>query len=300
MKLLLPDLNDLFYFCRVVDEGSFTKASQGLLLTKSKLSRRISDLENHLGVRLLNRSTRKLSLTDIGYLVYEHSKAMVNQASFAQDVAHQAQTQPKGRVRVTCPTLFAQADFSHILLRFMQKYPQVQIHLYANDRKVDLIEEGFDVALRYQINELLDSNLVARKLGQSSHLLVASPNYLKNNPMIQSPHDLSQNPWLAKTRADGSQQLRLVHKSGEKLSVQLNPSLESNEWMILKQAALSDLGVTMLPLELCQQELDSGTLLPILSDWSLSSANLYLIYPSKNGLPPALRFFIDFLCAEMK
>lgn len=298
MMPLLPDLNDLFYFCRVVDEGSFTKASQTLLLTKSKLSRRISELEQHLGVRLLNRSTRKLSLTDIGHLVYEHSKAMVNQALFAQETAQQAQTQPKGRVRVTCPTLFAQGEFSELVLRFMQKYPQVQIQLYANDRKVDLIEEGFDVALRFQVLELSDSNLVARRLGQSRQLLVASPAYLNQHPRINTPNDLSQIAWLAKSRVDATQPLRFVHHSGAKLSVQLNAILESNEWMILKQAALANLGVTLLPQELCQQELNSGHLQVLLADWSLFSANLYLIYPSKKGLTPALRHFIDFVLAD--
>ncbi len=162
---LLPDLNDLYFFCRVVDEGSFTQASQGLEITKSKLSRRISDLENHLGVRLLNRSTRKLSLTDVGKLVYEYSKAMVNQASFAQEVAIQAQSKPKGRIYVTCPTLFAQSEFNQIIIDFMCLYPEVRVNLYASDRKVDIIEEGFDVALRFQAHELNDSNLIIRKLG---------------------------------------------------------------------------------------------------------------------------------------
>ncbi|MCW8409355.1 LysR substrate-binding domain-containing protein [Legionella sp. PATHC035] len=298
MNHFLPDLNDLFYFCRVVDEGSFTKASQGLMLTKSKLSRRISELENHLGVRLLNRSTRTLSLTDIGRLVYEHSIAMVNQASCAQDAALQAQVQPKGRIHVTCPTLFAQSDFGLILIHFMQKYSDIQIHLYANDRKVDLIEEGFDVALRFQINDLTDSNLIAKKLGESTHVLVATPNYLNQNSALQTPQDLTKISWLGKTRGEGYQQIQFVHQTGEKVSVQLSSRLESNEWVILKQAALGGLGVALLPLELCQQEINSGAFSRILADWSLSTASLYLIYPSKKGLTPALRHFIDFVSAE--
>ena len=297
---LLPDLNDLYFFCRVVDEGSFTQASLKLEMTKSKLSRRISELENHLGVRLLNRSTRKLSLTDVGHLVYEYSKAMVNQASFAQEVAIQAQSKPKGRIYVTCPTLFAQSDFNHIIIDFMRLYPEVRINLYASDRKVDLIEEGFDLALRFQTNELDDSTLVVRKLGESTHCLVGTPTYLQGHLPLKSPTELTGFSWLGKTKSDGTNQLQLTNAQGQKMSIPLVPRLESTEWTILKQATLADLGISLLPLEYCQQEINAGSLVRILPEWSLSTASLYLIYPSKRGLIPAVRHFIDFVGEETK
>lgn len=292
---LLPNLNDLYFFCCVVEEGSFTQASLNLEITKSKLSRRISELENYLGVRLLNRSTRKLSVTDTGQLVYEYSKAMVNQASFAQEAAIQAQSTPKGRIYVTCPTLFAQSNFNAIIIEFMRRYPDVRINLYASDRKVDLIEEGFDVALRFQINGLNDSNLVVRKLGESRHCLVATATYLQRGAVLQSPNELTNHSWLGKTKADGVNQLQLTHIDGQKISIPLTPRLESNEWTILKQAALADLGITLLPEEYCRQELSEGKLIHIFPDWYLSTASFYLIYPSRRGLVPAVRHFIDFV-----
>lgn len=295
---VLPDLNDLYFFCQVVDEGSFTQASLGLKITKSKLSRRISELENTLGVRLLNRSTRKLSLTDVGQLVYEYSKAMVHQATFAQEAAAQAQAQPKGRVHVTCPTLFAQSEFNNIIIDFMRLYPEVRIHLYASDRKVDLIEEGFDLALRFQVSELNDSNLVMRKLGESIHVLVGTPTYLQGHQSLQSPTELTRFSWLGKTKTDGTNHLQLTHSNGQKIGVPLVPRLESNEWTLLKQATLANLGLALLPREYCQQEINQGQLIHILPDWSLSTASLYLIYPSRRGLVPAVRHFIDFVGEE--
>jgi DNA-binding transcriptional LysR family regulator len=293
--VFLPDLNDLYFFCRVVEDGNFTKASQGLEITKSKLSRRINELEHHLGVRLLHRSTRKLSLTDVGQLVYEHSKAMVSQANFAQDAALQAQTQPKGRIKVTCPALFAQSEFNTIIIDFMKLYPEVRINLYASDRKVDLIEEGFDIALRFQTSELNDSNLVARKLGESTHVLVASPSYLQNHSEFKSPSQLTQCAWLGKSHLDGMNQLQLKHWDGHEVSISLTARLESSEWTILKQATLAGMGIALLPQELCQQEMNEGKLVRILPDWSLSSASFYLIYPSRRGLIPAVRYFINFV-----
>ena len=292
------DLNDLYFFCRVVDDGSFTQASLNLGMTKSKLSRRISELENHLGVRLLNRSTRKLSLTDVGHLVYEYSKAMVNQASFAHEAAIQAQSKPKGRIYVTCPTLFAQSAFNHIIINFMHMYPEVRINLYASDRKVDLIEEGFDLALRFQVNELNDSNLIVRKLGESTHCLVGTPNYLQRYPPLTSPTELTTHVWLGKTKSDGTNQLQLTNANGQKISIPLIPRLESNEWTILKQSTMADLGVSLLPTEYCQQEINEGKLTRLLPEWSLANASLYLIYPSKRGLIPAVRHFIDFVGDE--
>ncbi|KTC84993.1 LysR substrate-binding domain-containing protein [Legionella brunensis] len=295
---LLPDLNNLYFFCLVVEQGSFTKASQGLEITKSKLSRRISELENHLGVRLLNRSTRKLSLTDVGQLVYEHSKAMISEASFAHEAAVQAQAKPKGRIRVTCPALFTQSDFNKIIINFMLRYPEVRVYLEATDRKVDLIEEGFDVALRFQTTSLSDSNLIVRKLGESVHFLVASPAYLQRYPAINFPTELANFSWLGKSRLEGISQLLLTHVNGQEISVPVTPLLESNDWTILKQAALADLGVALLPQEFCQQEIKESKLSRILPDWSLSTASLYLIYPSRRGLIPAVRHFIDFVGEE--
>jgi DNA-binding transcriptional LysR family regulator len=296
---MLPDLNDLYFFCLVVEQNSFTKAGQTIGITKSKISRRISDLEERLGVRLLHRSTRKLTLTDIGQIFYQHCKAMVNEAQSAQDAAQLAQSKPRGRIRVTCPNLFAQSTFAEIITRFMQHYPEVSVVLDATDRAVDLIQEGFDVAIRFQAGNLDDSSLVVRKLGLGASFLIASPNWLTQHGQPETPQDLVNCNCFAKTSRDGINQFSLTHTDGRHITVNFQPILESNEWLMLKQAALSHLGITMMPLEICREEINDGLLVPILTDWSLPTTSLYIIYPSRRGLVPAVRSFIDFVAAEL-
>lgn len=296
---MLPDLNDLYFFCLVVEQTSFTKAGQMIGITKSKISRRISDLEERLGVRLLHRSTRKLTLTDIGQIFYQHCKAMVNEAQSAQEAAQQAQSKPRGRIRVTCPNLFAQSTFADIIIRYMQQYEDVSIVLNATNRAVDLIQEGFDVAIRFQAGNLHDSSLIVRKLGVSLSSLIASPAYLARYGHPKIPQDLVNFNCFAKSRDDGINQFSLTHSDGRQISVNFQPILESNEWLMLKQAALSHMGITMMPQEICHEEIGRGLLVPILTEWSLATASLYIIYPSRRGLVPAVRSFIDFVAADL-
>ena len=296
---MLPDLNDLYFFCLVVEHKSFTKAGQSIGITKSKISRRISDLEAGLGVRLLQRSTRKLALTDIGQIFYQHCKAMVSEAQSAQEAAELVQSKPRGRIRVTCPTLFAQSAFADIISRFMSQYQEVSIILNATDRSVDLIQEGFDVAIRFQASTFDDSSLVVRKMGLSSSALIASPTYLSNHGQPQMPQDLVSFACFAKTRTEGISQFSLTHTDGRQITVNFQPILESNEWLILKHAALSHLGITMMPQEICRGEIESGLLVPVLPEWSLPTASLYIIYPTRRGLVPAIRSFIDFIAQEL-
>ncbi|AAU28353.1 LysR substrate-binding domain-containing protein [Legionella pneumophila] len=296
---MLPDLNDLYFFYLVVEQRSFTKAGRSIGITKSKISRRISELESRLGVRLLHRSTRKLALTDIGQIFYQHCKAMVDEAQSAQEAIELVQSKPRGRIRVTCPALFAQSTFTDIITRFMQQYQEVTIVLNATDRPVDLFQEGFDVAIRFQANTFEDSTLVVRKLGLSFSSLIASPTYLNHHGTPQTPQDLVNHACFAKTRNEGMSQFLLTHNDGRQISVHFQPILESNEWLVLKQAALSHLGITMMPQEICRKEIDSGLLVPILTEWSLPKASLYIIYPSRRGLIPAIRSFIDFVAEEL-
>ncbi len=296
---MLPDLNDLYFFCLVVEQNSFTKAGNAIGITKSKISRRISDLEERLGVRLLHRSTRKLTLTDIGSVFYQHCKAMVNEAQYAQEAAQLAQSTPRGRIRVTCPALFAQSAFADTVLRFMQQYKEVQIVLNATDRTVDLIQDGFDLAIRFQSNHFNDSSLVVRKLGLSASYLLASPTYLSLHGRPETPQELVNFDCFAKTRSGGTNQFSLTHVDGRQMNVNFQPILESNEWSILKHAALGHLGITMLPQELCRSEVQSGLLIPILPEWSLPMTSLYIVYPSRRGLIPSVRCFIDFIAEDL-
>ncbi len=297
--MAIQDLNDLYFFTLVVDKGSFTAASQSIGITKSRISRRIAQLEAQLGVKLLYRSTRKLTLTTIGQIFYQHCSAMVSEAQAAQQAAEQAQLKPRGRIRITCPALLAESSLGALITHFMKTYPEVQISLLATDRRVDLIAEGFDVAIRFQADRLADSNLIVRSLATSSLYLVASPTLLAKTGYPQTPNELYTFNSLTKSRSDGLYSWHFTGTDGHKCTITYNPVLESNEWMILKQAALDGLGIAALPSEICRQEIQQGQLQRLLTNWSLPGAKLYIVYPSRRGLVPAVNYFIEFIASQL-
>ncbi|MEJ2574991.1 MAG: LysR substrate-binding domain-containing protein [Gammaproteobacteria bacterium] len=295
----MQDLNDLYLFTLVVEKGSFTAASRAAALTTSRISRRIADLEERLGVRLLHRTTRKLTLTAVGAMYYQHCRAMVTEAEAAAEVVEHIQASPRGRVRVTCPTLTAQSLLGEIITDFIERYPEVGVTLAATDRLVDLIDEGFDVAIRFRNTPLEESNLVARTLGESRSYLVASPAFLERHGHPQQPGELSRLSSLGKSRHDAAYAWHLTHADGRSAVIPFRPLLDSDDWVVIKQAALAGLGVAAIPGELCHEEITEGTLNIVLPDWNLPGINLYLLYTSRRGLIPAVRAFIDFAAERL-
>jgi DNA-binding transcriptional LysR family regulator len=295
----MQDLNDLYLFVLVVDKGSFTAASRVAGLTTSRISRRIADLEHRLGVRLLHRTTRKLALTAVGEMYYQHCQAMVSEAAAAAEVVEQLQASPRGRVRVTCPALTAQSVLGPIITDFMRRYPEVRVSLAATDRIVDLIDEGFDVAIRFRAAPLEDSNLIARSLGKSRSYLVASPEFLDRHGRPAEPSDLARLGTLGKSRHDTAYAWHLTDGDGQTTVVPHQPVLDSDDWLVIKQAALAGLGVAAIPGELCWQEFEAGKLEIVLPDWQLPSANLHIVYTSRRGMIPAVRAFIDFAAERL-
>jgi DNA-binding transcriptional LysR family regulator len=295
----IQDLNDLYLFTLVVNMGSFTAASKTAGLTTSRISRRIANLETRLGVRLLHRTTRKLALTPIGELYYQHCQAMVSEAEAAAEVVEQIQLVPRGRVAVTCPVLTAQSVLGQIITDFMQAYPEVRVSLTATDRLVNLIDEGFDVAIRFLAQPLEDSSLIARSLGESHTYLVASPAYLDQHGRPSQLSELLKVNSLGKSRHDGAYTWNLTHANGKNSLIHYQPLLETDDWLVIKQAALTGLGVAAIPDELCQQEITAGKLEIVLPDWHLPTINLYILYTSRRGLIPAVRVFIDFAAKRL-
>lgn len=295
----MQDLNDLYLFALVVKQGSFTAAGKAAGLTTSRISRRIADLEERLGVRLLHRTTRKLALTAIGEMYYQHCQAMVSEAQAAAEVVERIQASPRGRVRVTCPVTTAQSVLGTIITDFMQRYPEVRVSLAATDRMVDLIDEGFDVAIRFRAAPLQDSGLVARALGESRSYLAASPAFLDRHGRPAQPADLSRLTSLGKSRHDAIYTWHLTGAHGQTRVVPYQPVLESDDWLVIKQAALAGLGVAAMPDEVCQQEITAGKLEIVLPEWRLPSVNLHIIYTSRRGLIPAVRAFIDFAAERL-
>jgi len=290
----MQDLNDLYLFALVVKQGSFTAASRTAGLTTSRISRRVAGLEERLGVRLLHRTTRKLALTAIGELYYQHCQAMVSEAEAAAEVVELSQATPRGRVRVTCPVLTAESVLGPIITSFMQYYPEVRILLAATDRFVDLIDEGFDVAIRFRTAPLEDSSLVARALGESRSYLVASPAFLDGQGSPGQPADLSRLSSIGKSRHDASYSWHLTGADSQINVIPYQPRLDSDDWLVIKHAVMAGLGIASMPDELCRREIASGELEVVLPAWRLPSANLHIIYTSRRGLIPAVREFIDF------
>ncbi|MBK8162302.1 MAG: LysR family transcriptional regulator [Gammaproteobacteria bacterium] len=298
-KAGLQDLNDLYLFALVVDEGSFTAASRVAGLTTSRISRRVADLEDRLGVRLLHRTTRKLALTPVGEQYYQHCRAIVSEAEAAAEVVEQVQAVPRGHVRVTCPALTAQSVLGPIITGFMRLYPEVRVSLAATDRLVNLIDEGLDVAIRFRALPLEDSSLVARTIGESRTYLVASPALLNTHGRPDQPADLARFPSLGKSRHDAGYAWQLTSEGGEDTTVPYRPRLESDDWLVLRQAALDGLGVAAIPDEMCREDIDAGRLEIVLPAWQLPGVTLHIVYISRRGLIPAVRVFIDFAAGRL-
>jgi DNA-binding transcriptional LysR family regulator len=214
-------------------------------------------------------------------------------------VVEQIQARPRGRVRVTCPVQTAESVLGPIITDFMQNYPEVHISLTATDRFVDLIDEGIDVAIRFRTAPMESSTLVARTLGESRSYLVASPTLLERHGRPAQPTDLSRLTSLGKNRHDAAYTWHLTGADGRTHVISYQPVLESDDWLVIKQAVLAGLAIAAMPDELCQQEIAAGKLEIVLPAWRLPSTNLHIIYTSRRGLIPAVRAFIDFAAERL-
>lgn len=294
----MQDLNDLYFFAQVVEHGGFAAASRATGVPKSKLSRRVALLEERLGVRLLQRSTRRFSVTEVGQVYYRHCLAMVAEADAAQETIDRTQTEPQGRVRVSCPVVLAQGPLTPIVSRFLANHPRVRIHVEATNRRVDVIEEGFDLAIRVRQPPLEDTDLIIKVLAQDSSVLVASPRLLDRLGRPQGPEDLDRFDSMDMTRSGGEHIWRLTGPNGAVYRAPFHPRLVTDELMMLRQAALDGLGVVQLPGFLVGGDIVRGTLEPILPEWGLQSGLVHAVFPSRRGLVTAVRLFIDFLASS--
>jgi DNA-binding transcriptional LysR family regulator len=292
------DLNDLSFFAHVVEKGSFTKAARSLGVPKSRLSRRIADLEVRLGVRLLQRTTRSLSLTDIGARYYEQCQVMLAGARSAEQVVTTLSAEPRGHLRVSAPLSIAQHDLGPYLGEFIRRYPLVRLELIVTNRRVSLIEEGVDVALRVRTAEDLDPNLVTRRLRVSPANLIASPELVAGRS-IEHPDDLKELPLLGYGSRAQPIHWNLFGPDREQVSLEVQASFHAEDFFVLKLAAMDGVGVTLLPAIVCWRELAEGKLVRVLPKWSEKTGILHAVYPSSRGLAPAVRAFIDFLVARI-
>lgn len=295
----MRDLNDLYYFAQVVERGGFARAARALGVPTSRLSRRIAALEARLGSRLMHRTTRKLSLTDAGRDVYAHCRTVVAAAEAAEQAAVHHSAEPRGQLRVACPLAIAQYELGPILGAFMRRHPLVRLDLHVTNRRVDLIEEGIDVALRARVPGDEDPNLATRKLRQSRRAVLAAPALLKEVGRIETPDDLQRVPVLDFGTSAESTVWRLSGPNSETRRISVPARMHADDFVVLKWAALDGLGACLLPPHYCTEELARGRLVHLLPQWSAPAEIVHVVYPSARLLAPAVRAFVDFVAEHL-
>lgn len=292
----MQDLNDLYYFVRVVDHGGFAAAARALDMQKSKLSRRILALEERLGVRLLNRSSRRFSVTEIGREFYDRCVAMLVEAEAAEQVIAEMRAEPRGVIRVACPVALLNFQFGALIARFMAENPAIEVHLESTNRRVDVIAEGYDVAIRVRFPPLQPTELVMRTLDTSTQCLVASPGLVPVRP--KSPADLHEWPSVDFGPPRRDHQWRLETADGQTADVHHRPRLVTDDMAVLRQAALGSVGIAQLPTMMIWQDIEAGRLIHVLPDWRPRAGIVHAVFPSRRGLLPSVRAFLDFLARE--
>jgi len=300
MDRTMQDLNDLYYFVQVVEKRGFAPAGRALGMQKSKLSRRISLLEDRLGVRLVQRSSRSFSVTEIGQEYYRQCLAMLAGAEAAQAVIDASRSEPKGVIKMTCPPGLISYHFGLLIAQFMVRYPRVQIYLKAFNRRVDIIAEGYDLAIRVGASLAERGGLMQRKLGEMSQCLVVSPELLNGRSPPMRPGDLHGLPSVAFGMAQDDHSWFLEHGDGPEVKIPLEPRLVSDDLAALREAALAGVGIAQLPVLFVEADIETGRLTKILPQWQLRAEVVCAIFPSRHGLLPSLRTLLDSLAEDCR
>ena len=291
-------LDDFYYFAKVIEHGGYAAAGRALAIPKSRLSRHVSALEQRLGVRLVQRSTRRFTITEIGQQVYQQAQAMLAAADAAREAAQLVQAEPRGVLKVACPIAIAQTVLADILPEFLARHPQIRLLLHVSNRRVDVLAEGFDAALRVRSQPSGEDGLVMRRFGESEQLLVASRQYLDQAGRPEQPAALPLHRTLgfAETEREGWE---LLGPDGTRQHIELTPRLVCADFVVQRAAALAGLGIALLPNMVVRDDLTAGRLERVLPAWNLPQGICHVVFPSRRGMLPALRVFIDFLAERM-
>jgi len=291
----MRDLNDLYYFVQVVDHGGFAPAGRALGMPKSKLSRRIALLEERLGAQLVMRSTRRFSVTELGQTYYGHCRAMLVEAEAADEAVALTQSAPRGIVRMTCPIALLNARVGGMVAAFMVANPMVEVHLEETNRRVDVIAEGIDIAIRVRPPPLQDSELVLRVLTDRGQCLVASPGLLASHGMPQVPADLARLPSLGLGAPQAEHVWNLFGPKGAQVAIHHHPRLVTRGMLVLRTAAVAGVGVLQLPTMMVCDQIAAGALVRVLPEWAPRREIIHAVFASRRGLLPAVRALLDFL-----
>jgi DNA-binding transcriptional LysR family regulator len=291
----MQDLNDLCFFARVVEHGGFAAAGRALGVPKSRLSRRVALLEKRLGVRLIHRSTRHFRVTDLGRIYHEHCLAMLAEAEAAQEAIDAVQAQPRGTIRLTCPVALLHAHVGSMLSDFMVRYPQVKIYMEATNRRVDVLTERVDMAIRVRPAPLADSGLVMRVLSDRGQCLVAAPALVQRFGLPAEPAELPKMPSLGLGFPEENFRWVLHGPNEATASVEHEPRYVTTDMVALRDAALAGIGIVQLPVLMVQSYLAAGSLISVLPNWVPRREIIHVVFPSRAGLLPAIRALIDHL-----
>lgn len=290
----MRDLNDLTFFVAVVANGSFSAAARALAVPKSRLSRRVAALEARLGVRLVERSTRRFSVTSVGQDIYQHARAALAEADAMEELATRLKAAPQGLVRVSCP-LGVERILASALPRLLSLHPRLRVQVIVANRRVDLINETIDIAIRVREKLDTDADLQMKTIARASAELVASPAFLDLHGRPTTPADLARLPTLSQTERSGHDQWTLIDDTGAEEVVVHEPRVAATEFAILRQAAIDGLGIALLAEYTCLEPLADGRLERVLPRWAGREATVHLVFTSHRGLLPSVRVVIDFL-----
>lgn len=290
------DLNDIVVFTKVVETKSFTGAADALGLPKSTVSRKLAQLEERLGVRLVQRTTRKLALTDIGEAYYERCARIVADIAQAEQIVTDMQATPRGRLRVSASVDFSTRYLGGIVAKFLAEHPEVNVEVEASDKIVDLIEDGFDVAIRF--GSLPESSLVARRLAHVQLVACAAPSYLERRGMPKHVEELDEHDHVLFTPASRNQTWTLTDGDGN-YEFARPARFASNNFGAVREVAIAGGGVALISDFMLADDIDSGALVRVLPGWATRPTEVHAVYPARQNLPPRLTLFLDHLARAL-
>ncbi len=295
----MQPLDEFYSFAQVVEHGGYAKAARALGIPKSRLSRHVGALEARLGVRLVNRSTRRFVVTEVGREVYRHAQAMLTEADAALQAAEVARSEPRGIVKLACPIALAQTALARIVPEFLTLYPRVRLLVHASNRRVDVLDEGFDAALRVRTRPSGEDGLIMRSFGENCELLVASPDYLERAGRPERPEDLRNRQTLGFAPEADRQEWEMRSSSGEVAQMEVAPRLVCHDFVLLRSAVLAGLGIALLPESVVRADLEGARLERVLPAWNIPLGLLHVVFPSRRGMLPAVRALVDFLAERL-
>ena len=291
-------LDGVVIFVEVVNGGSFTQAALTSGHSTSYISKEINKLEARLGVRLMHRTTRSLSLTPEGEVYFQQCQQIIDDAEQAHSILSGGQANPQGTLRISCPSSFAMAQMQQLFSDFITLYPEVNLELDLNNRKIDLISEGFDIAIR-GTRQLEDSSLISRKIYQSEGVVIASPSYLKKYGTPEKPSDLAGHQAITYSHIKHPGLWSFTNKEGEVESIQVKSRVQTNSTEMEISLCLAGHGIMLMPRFNLSGEIERGELIELFTDYQQAEINVYVVYPSRKHMSAKVRSFIDFACAEL-